>query len=183
MAGDDAALEFLFGRYLKPAYAYVARLIGPEDADDAVQEGFVKAWRNLKRFDQKRPFRPWLYRILHNAALDLLKKRRSSVFSDFDAQNDMPIEETIKDETPLSSELLTQASETEDLGEILAELPLKQRTVLLLYYDEDMTFAEIGLVLQESINTVKSRHHRAIQALRQKLPDRHQKTPPPRISP
>lgn len=171
LSGDDSSLEVLFARHLKGAYAYVARLVGTQEADDAVQEGFVKAWRNLKTFDPNRPFRPWLYRIVHNAALDLLKKRRPAAFSSLETDDGLAFEETIKDTTPLPSDLLERVAASSDLLRILSDLPFKQRTVLLLHYEENMTFADIGDILEESLNTVKSRHHRAVLTLRAKLTD------------
>ncbi len=183
LSGDEGSLELLFARHLNAAYGYIARLIGPDLADDAVQEGFVKAWRNLHAFDLKRPFRPWLYRIIHNAALDLLKKKKPASFTEIGSEDGPEIEETIIDESPLPSDLLALAEATDELQGIIRALPLQQRTVLLLYYEEDMTFAEIGESLGESLNTVKSRHHRAVKTLKAVLAGKeHQKDGADRIS-
>ena len=99
LAGDQASLEILFGRYLRPIYGYVSTIVGRLEADDAVQETFVRVWKHIRVFDTERVFKTWLYRIAHNAALDLLKKKRPAVFSDLDRPDDGVIfEETLEDE-------------------------------------------------------------------------------------
>ena len=75
--GDGDAFGVLVERYGLPARRVARAVLGPgDDADDAVQDGFIAAWRAIDRFDPERSFRPWLTRIVANAALDLLRRRK-----------------------------------------------------------------------------------------------------------
>ena len=83
LKGDEKALETLFSRYLKPIYTFVYRLTGnAQDAEDISQEVFVKVWKNLKKYDDTRSFKTWLFTIAKNTAYDLLRKNKEIVFSD-----------------------------------------------------------------------------------------------------
>ena len=176
LKGDEASLAVLFRRHARGDYAYAARLIGETDADDAAQEAFVRAWKHLKRFDRTRPFKPWLYRIAHNAALDLLKKRRPIAFTELQKNDETPpVEEWAEDPLPPISETFDRNLEADRLRQALDALPAKHRLVIELHETEDLTFAEIGLTLDEPLNTVKSRYRRALLELRRWLePKTHQ---------
>ena len=170
LSGDQKSLELLFKRYLRPIYGYAAGLVGRDEADDVVQETFVRAWRHLSSFDTKRVFKTWLYRIAHNAAVDLLNKKRPTAFSDLDRPDDSAsFEESIEDETDPISELLDRQDAAAHLRRALDALPVKQRTVLSLHYLDDLTFGEIGELLDEPLDTVKSRARRSLATLKKLL--------------
>jgi RNA polymerase sigma-70 factor (ECF subfamily) len=170
LAGDSASLELLFTRYLRPIYGYVAGIVGRTEADDAVQETFVRVWKHLHTFDRDRVFKTWLYRIAHNAALDLLKKKRPMAFSELDKPDEGIIfEQTLEDQAESISVLLDREASADRLRTALSALPVHQRTVLSLHYIDEMTFAEIGKVLDEPLDTVKSRARRALLSLKQRL--------------
>jgi len=170
LSGDEKSLEILFKRYFRPIYGYAASLVGRQDADDVVQETFVRAWRHLSTFDVKRVFKTWLYRIAHNAAIDLLKKKRPTAFSELDRPDEaMSFEESIEDETDPITELLDRKEAAAHLRKALDALPVKQREALTLHYLDELTFAEIGEALGEPIDTVKSRARRALMTLKKLL--------------
>lgn len=170
LSGDKASLAILFKRYFRPLYGYITGLIGREEADDAVQETFIRAWRHLSTFDTQRVFRTWLYRIAHNAAIDLMKKKRPTAFSDLERSDDGPdIEETIEDEADPISELLDRRDSAERLRKALDALPKPQREVLTLHYLEELTFSEIGEMLEQPLDTVKSRARRALVTVKKLL--------------
>lgn len=83
LKGDEESLEFLIKKYLQPIYNFVCRYVDNEgNAKDITQEIFVKVWKNLKKFDQKRNFKTWIFSIAKNASIDFLKKEKNlAVFS------------------------------------------------------------------------------------------------------
>ena len=83
LKGDEKSLELLIQSYLKPIYSFVYRCTGnTQDAEDVTQEVFVKVWRNLKKFDQRKSFKTWIFAIAKNTAFDHLKKRKGdTIFS------------------------------------------------------------------------------------------------------
>lgn len=170
LKGDEKSFEILVKRYLRPIYGYAAGIVGREDADDVVQEAFVRVWRHLSTFDTRRVFKTWLYRIAHNAAIDLLKKKRPVAFSELERGEDGPtMEETIEDDADPISEMLDKKDAATHLRKALDALPIQQRTVLKLHYLEELTYAEIGETLDEPLDTVKSRARRALVTLKKLL--------------
>lgn len=171
--GDEEAFAVLAGRYLKPIYNFTYRLVGDrQNAEDITQETFFKTWKNLKKYRAGESFRAWLYRIARNTAYDLLRKKRTLVFADFengDEDGENYFADTIADREPLVSELLIRLEDKKLLEDILNRLPPVYREVLFLHYGESFTFAEIGGILRKSVNTVKSRHRRALIMLREVL--------------
>jgi RNA polymerase sigma-70 factor (ECF subfamily) len=171
LAGDEQSLELLLGKYLAPVYSFVCRYVGnSDDAKDIVQETWIKAWKHLKRFDTNKNFKPWIFSIAKNTALDALKKKKSIPFSAFEnEQGENVLENTIVDPAPLPSELLERRDIADMLEKSLSKLSSQNRAVVHLYYNEQLTFHEIAEILGEPLNTVKSRYRRALALLRELL--------------
>jgi len=170
LEGDEKALEALIKRYLKPIYSFVYRFAGDAQVvEDITQEIFVKVWRNLKKFDQSKRFKPWIFTIAKNTCLDWQKKKRAVPFSVLDNEGELSFVETIKDPTLLPNELLERQDIIATLNKALENLSSKYRMVLFLRYNDHFNFREIAEVLGESINTVKSRHRRALILLKKLL--------------
>jgi RNA polymerase sigma-70 factor (ECF subfamily) len=171
---DDAALRAAasrgdreaFGRLaleLAPTARRVARGIlgSPEDADDAVQDAFLSAWRAIDRYDPARPLRPWLLRIVVNAATDLLRRRaaRRAVALPADLPSGSASPEREAGRALLGDRLLAA----------LATLPERQRTAVVLFDVEGWSHAEIADLLGVAEGTVRSDVFRARRALRPEL--------------
>lgn len=170
LGGDETALKSLIDRYTPSLYSYSVRFVGTTNAPDIVQDIFIKIWKNIHKFDvSKSHFKTWLFTIARNTITDYLRKKKSFVFSDLKDEEDQSFDETIKDEAILPDEALEKIEDQNLLNKILLDLPEQYRTVLLLYYEEDLTFAEIGKILGKPLNTVKSHHRRALEKLRQIL--------------
>ena len=160
--GDQEAFGSLIDRHgLAARRAARAILRDEDDADDAVQEGMLAAWRAIERFDPVRPFRPWLMRIVVNAALDA--RRRSKV------RQAEPIAETLES-GGLGPDRMAEAALLRariDAG--LAELPERQRIALVLFDAEGWGHADIAAALGVPEGTVRSYVFHARRAMRQSL--------------
>jgi len=171
LAGDEKSLEILIHRYLKPIYSFVYRYIGNgQEAEDITQEVFVKVWRNLKKFDQKKKFKTWIFSIAKNASIDFLRRKKAIPFSEFENEKgENTFVETLINPAPLPDKLFEQASIGEIVNGAINHLAPKYRMVLFLRYNDHFTFREIAEALGEPLNTIKSRHRRAIILLKKLL--------------
>jgi len=169
ISGDDNALKILIDRYTSSIYNFSARFVGRDYANDIVQEVFIKVWKNLKKFDIKKAgFKTWIFTIARNTITDYLRKKKPILFSDIDKE-DETFADNIEDEVILPDEAMAKLEDQEFLNKLLDQIPTKYREVLVLYYQEDMTFNEIGKMLEKPLNTVKSHHRRALLLLKEML--------------
>lgn len=172
LSGNDESLRFLISKYTKPVYNFVRHLVHSDnEAEDITQEVFIKIWKNLKKFSvSKSSFKTWLFTVARNTTIDFLRKRKNILFSDLEnEENEYSFAETIADENLLPDEALQKIQNSEFLNKLLSRLNEQHRTILLLHYQEEMTFAEIGEILKKPLSTVKSYHRRAILELRKML--------------
>ncbi len=169
--GDRNSFRKLIDRYTPSIFNFSARLAGRERADDVVQEIFIKVWKNIERFNpEKASFRTWIFTIAKNTTTDFLRKRKDYSFSDMestDGDKDEPFEQKIPDEGLLPDESIQKIEDKKNLDLLLQKLRPNYREILLLHYQEDMTFDEIGKILGKPLNTVKSQHRRALAELQQ----------------
>jgi len=190
LKGDGKSLELLIERYFSPIYAFIYQYVGgAAEAEDITQEVFVKVWKNIKKFNPRRgyfgsrrrerqkSFRTWIFSIAKNASIDFLRKKKAIPFSDFSTLSEDNEEEgnevvaNLADPTPLPDEVFARKDLAEFINSSLKRLPPQYRTVLFLYYNLHFTFQEISDSLGESINTIKSRHRRALINLRKIISD------------
>ncbi len=159
--GDGDAFAALVRLHQRRAYA-VARAIvlTHEDAEDAVQEGFLHAYKALDRFLPDQPFGAWLYRIMANASLDLVRRRKVR-----DA-DELPDSVPVPFRDPGESDELRRR-----LTKALATLAARQRAVIVLHDIEGFTHGEIGTMLGIPEGTARSDLHHARAALRRILKD------------
>ncbi len=168
--GEEEALKVLIDRYTPLLYNLVARLTTQNNAPDILQEVFIKVWKNLNKFDSsKASFKTWIFTITKNTTTDFLRKKKSLLFSDLEKEEDSSFSESIPDEAMLPDEVLQKLQDSELLNKVLKGLSINYQTILILHYQEDMTFDEIGKILDKPLNTVKSQHYRAITELRKIL--------------
>lgn len=171
LAGDEASLEMLVKRYLAYIYSFIYRFVGASDyAEDITQDTFVRVWKNLKKFDQQKSFKTWIFSIAKNASIDFLKKKKTLPFSYFENEKgENVLSETLYDESPLPSEVFEQKELAEKVHVFIDSLSPSYRVVLFLHYNEHFTFQEISDSLEESIHTIKSRHRRALALLKKMI--------------
>jgi RNA polymerase sigma-70 factor (ECF subfamily) len=167
--GDEKSLELLIQRYLNRVYQFAFKYVQNQDeAEDLAQEVFVKVWKNAKKFKPDFKFKTWAYTITKNACLDFLKKKnRPITFSELDdEQNNWGFADSLADKTPSALEKIKQSEGFAALNFAVEELSPTYRSTVNLRYNEDLKFREIAEVLNVSIDTVKTRHRRAIKTLK-----------------
>jgi len=171
LLGDEKSLEILIQKYLKPIYNFVYRYAGGmANAADLTQEVFVKVWKNIKKFDRKRSFKTWIFRIARNTSYDYLRKRKNIPLSYFeDAEGNNVLIDSLEDPAPLPSELFDQINIAQKISSALDRLSLNYRLVISLRHNDHFKFREIAESLDESIDTVKSRYRRGLVELRKLL--------------
>ena len=154
--GDEKSLEILIKKYLKPIYGFVYKYTGNvQEAEDITQEVFVKMWRYLKKYDKNKSFKTWIFSIAKNTCIDWLRKKKTISISEL--------------ETGESDNFFERAGINQLLESATGKLLPKYQTVLSLYYDDNLNFREIAEQLGEPLDTVKSRHRRALIILRKDL--------------
>ena len=174
LMGNEDSFAVLVERHLSMAYKFTYRYLNnADDTNDVVQEVFIKAWKYLKKFDVNRNFKTWLLTIAKNTALDFIKKKKPLLFSKIE-ERDGDLDAFLApylESVDLPDTLLDKKDTKERLEGVLGELAPSYRTVLTLRYTEHLKFREIAEMLQEPIDTVKSKHRRGLILLRKTLGD------------
>ncbi|MEJ0021200.1 MAG: RNA polymerase sigma factor [Candidatus Doudnabacteria bacterium] len=170
--GDSHALDLLIQKYLSQTYNFVFKYVHTtQDAEDVTQEAFVKAWKKIDTFKRQYKFKTWLFTIAKNTALDHLKKRGLVPFSALNGENEgEAFEQSLVSYETLPDEALAKIQDAKIIGHAVDKLPDIYRQVITLYYDDQLNFREIAGLLKQSINTIKTRHRRALAYLRRDLP-------------
>jgi RNA polymerase sigma-70 factor (ECF subfamily) len=164
LKGDEKALESLISKYLKPIYSFIFGYVqNQQDAEDLTQETFLKMWRNLKKFKKEKNFENWLFTIAKNTCFDFLRKKRKNLI--LNAEN----LEIVADLAHPLLEKMEKESLLEKLKKEIEKLPFKMKEVIDLHYNFGLNFREISEILGEPMNTVKSRHKRAISKLKRSI--------------
>ena len=156
-AGDKQAYREIVEKYMQRAYYIALGFVrDPDTAMDISQMAFIKAYKNLKRFDLRRPFFPWFYRILRNLSLDHIKH--------VNHMQEVPLEDV---------QITGDEREDRDLKEALwkaiEQLPTEQREVIVLRYFEGLSYKEIAETVGKPIGTVMSSLHYSKRKLKNTL--------------
>jgi RNA polymerase sigma-70 factor (ECF subfamily) len=155
--GDAAAFELIVRRFEKPVYSLVFRLTGDrEGARDLAQDVFLKAWRNLARYDPERPFAPWFLKLAANLAINAREAAR--------LRKTVPLEEH-----PAPRPEATDDEARVAVRKTIAELDPKYAACVALFYLDGLSVKEISERLGMPEGTVKIRLHRARDVLKERL--------------
>lgn len=166
VAGSEAAWETLVEKYEPRIYNQALRLTGnAADALDLMQEVFIGVFRNLHRFRGDSQFSSWVFRIVHNKSIDLVRRWRPPVsrsrFEDDDEIASLPTKVESEPEAQYAQEHLNQSVQL-----LLSALPIEQRIVVELKVFQSLTFEEIAAVQDISDNTAKTRYYAALTKLK-----------------
>jgi len=171
--GDEQAVEALFRRYHRPLFQTAFRVLGnTEDAEDALQDGLLSAYRNLKRFEGRSQFSTWLTRIVINAALmrrRSAKARPAVSLDEAPREEELPASERFADDGPTPEQVFASTEIREMISENLDELSPLLRTAFVLREVQGYSTGEAAKKLGVTENTLKARLWRARQQLAERL--------------
>ena len=171
--GDHQAVETLFRRYHRPLFQTALRVMGNnEDAEDALQDGLLSAYRNLKRFEGRSQFSTWLTRIVINAALmrrRSAKARPAISLDETHHEDELPAAERFADAGPNPEQLFVGTELREIINENLEELSPLLRTAFVLREVHGYSTVEAAKHLGVTENTLKARLWRARHQLAERL--------------
>ncbi len=157
-------------RYQGKLLAYLYRLVGDkEEAEDLLQDVFIKAYKNLDSYDVERKFSSWIYRISHNEAVNHIKRKSLKRFiswEDVSSTKDK-LESCSTEERADDSWIRKEKIKEVDVA--INRLPLKYRQVLTLRYYSDKSYGEISAVLKKPVNTVGTLINRAKKKLYEEM--------------
>lgn len=166
-AGDREAFRALVDRHSRNVFRLAFRLTGNEsDAEDVVQEAFLKAYRNLETFESRASFSTWLYRIASNCAYDLLRSRARRPEDPLELESEvrpLPADGPGPDRLARSAEVRRRAERA------LARLTPSERAAFVLRHHEGLSIAEIGRALGLDTSATKHSVFRAVRKMREAL--------------
>ncbi len=161
--GEIAAFQLIVSRYERKLSLYLAHLIGSrDDAEDVLQDVFVKAYQHLEAFDVERKFSPWMYRIAHNEGANWIRRRsRRPVVVSWDDIVETGGEQRSLDSPETVEEKWIRRELRNDVREALGLLSEEHREILTLRYYLDRSYREISEIVGIPMSTVASRVNRA----------------------
>jgi RNA polymerase sigma-70 factor (ECF subfamily) len=176
LAGDlEGCFEQMVREYQDRLYTFAHRLTGnPEDAEEIAQDAFVRAYRALKTYPAERiralSLKAWLYQITLNLARNRFRgKRHKFVSIDERGEDGRAAWEPEDDPDARPDSRFEQGRRRADIATLVAGLPERYRSALILRYMEGLRLEEVAAVLKQPLGTVKSNVHRAVNALREAL--------------
>lgn len=167
LAGDVDAFGELVRLYEQPIFNLTYRMLGDgQEAEDAAQEAFIRAYSNLRSYDTNRSFKTWLFSIASNHCIDRLRKRRLTWVSIDEPLPPHPalVSDQFDPERSLVNQERSQLVQT-----MLSELTPDYRAAVIMRYWYDMSYADIADALETTESAIKSRLFRARQMLADKL--------------
>jgi RNA polymerase sigma-70 factor (ECF subfamily) len=163
--GDPQAFTNLVEAYQRPVYNLCYRMLGnAEDAEDAAQETFLRAYRSLRKYDNSRPFPTWLLSIAAHYCIDQIRRNRRPIVS-IEA---LPMPD-LPDGGPDMDTKLSRKEERYRVRAALETLEPLDRAAVVMYYWYDFSYDEIGQALKLTESALKSRLHRARRMMAGKL--------------
>ncbi len=168
LAKDQTAFKYLVERYIDRIYSFSKSFnLSDDEAEDIAQETFFKAWKKLHLYNNEHKFQSWIFTIAKNSIFDHLRKKKSLPFSYFDNNEDQinPLEQITESDDD-AIEVFQNNTNIAKVRESLVKLNTIERSIITLHYEEELTFEEIGTILDKPMNTVKSLHRRSISKLK-----------------
>ena len=162
--GDPEAFAILVETYQRPVYNLCYRMLGnAQDAEDAAQETFLKAYKSMRKYDNERPFPTWILSIAAHHCIDQIRRRRLPLVS----IEELPVPD-VPEKSPDMEMKLSDKEDRSRIRALLAVLDLTDRALVVMYYWYDFSYDEIGQALNLTESAVKSRLHRARRAMAQR---------------
>jgi RNA polymerase sigma factor (sigma-70 family) len=164
--GDSASYAFLVNKYKNMAFTVALKIVNNrEDAEDIIQESFLKAYQQIHTFENKSKFSTWLYTIIYRAALNKLPKNKVA----FLGIDDEVHENYMADETSTPAESLETKETQQHVKEAIQRLPQGEAILITLYYLNENSLKEIEEITGLNVNNIKIKLFRARKKLEQEL--------------
>ncbi|MCK5149109.1 sigma-70 family RNA polymerase sigma factor [bacterium] len=173
--GDIQAFNLLVMRWERPLYNFIWRQTGDEEtAKDITQMAFIRIYKQLKRLKDPDKFSSWAYRIANNLCFDEFRSRKRKKTQALDTMTDIQLNKAAHQHhshLPAPDLMAHRNHVGELLKDSLQKLPAEQRVVIVMKQYQELKFTEIAEILNESVNTVKSRLYYGLKAMRKHLED------------
>jgi RNA polymerase sigma-70 factor (ECF subfamily) len=170
--GDRGAFVELVELYSSKIHRLAYRMLhNKPDSEDIVQETFMRVYLNLNHYDESQKFSTWIYRIGKNVCIDLLRKKKPVASLDAelsDMDDDYSFYSKIASEESSPEHLVLQSETVEQIRKSIHKLTDKYKSIVTLYYLEELSLQEISEKLHLPVTTVKTRLHRGRELLRKK---------------
>jgi RNA polymerase sigma factor (sigma-70 family) len=161
LAGDKQAYSHIINKYKNRLYATILRMTkNPQDAQDLVQDAFIKVYRNLDKYDASGSFSSWLYRVSINHCMDEFRKKRYSTVQ-------VEIDETKVVNREHPEVVFLKKEKSRQLERLISTLPEDERLIILLRYINEISYEEIGEMIDVPLSTVRNKLHRAKKKMRE----------------
>ncbi len=170
LTGNQEAFEALVSRYKKALFGLIYHYVRDyHEAYDVLQQVWLQLYLSLATLRPKKQIQPWLFTVARNCSLDVLRRKRLPSFSEVETgheEGEAPSWNAIPDSSPVPEELAERRELQQAIQRAIQALPHRYRSVVLLYYTDQLTFSEIGQTLNMPDSTVKTRFYRAKPLLR-----------------
>ncbi len=165
--GNQEAFNLLVRKYQKKVYWIARKMLGNhDDADDVVQDVFVKIFKSLKDFRNESSFYTWVYRITVNFSISFLRRKKMFDLIKFDEAFPATLKVNTNDNPILSIE--NQEMNT-IIEQAIAQLPNKQKKVFILRYYNELPYEEISKILKTSVGGLKANYFHALKNIKKYL--------------
>jgi len=167
--GDQEAFEGIVDLFKDKIYRHCYRMVGNgHEAEDLAQETFLRAYRNISKYNSEYKFSTWIFRIATNLCIDRLRKKKPDYYLDAEVPgtDGATMYSQLQTDEPLPEQVVTENEQWNELQEEIMKLPEKYRTAIVLKYVEDLSLEEISQIMDIPVPTVKTRIHRGREALK-----------------
>jgi RNA polymerase sigma-70 factor (ECF subfamily) len=161
---EQEAFRLLVAKYSERLYWHVRKIvIGHEDADDVLQNTYIKVWKGIREFRHESRLYTWMYRVATNEALNFLQERRRGVHGNSEEISGA-LENQLEGDPYFSGDEIQR-----ELQKAVLKLPERQRLVFNMKYFDDMKYEEIAGVLGVAVGTLKATYHAAVKKVEESL--------------
>lgn len=161
---EQEAFRLLVDKYKERLYWHIRKMVlSHEDADDILQNVFVKVWQGLREFRYEAKLFTWMYRIATNEALNFLSEKRRKVYGNTDEINTY-LENTLQSDSYFSGDEIQR-----ELQRAILTLSDRQRLIFNMKYFEDMSYEDMAGILDVAVGTLKATYHNAVKKIEENL--------------
>ncbi|WP_100407524.1 RNA polymerase sigma factor [Bacillus solitudinis] len=160
LAGDKHAFTYIINKYKNQLYATILRMTKqPQDAQDLVQECFIKVYRQLSKYDHQGSFKSWIYRVAINHCMDEFRKKRYKI-------KHVEFQDSVSEPRTNPEMIFLKKEKERQLERLLLNLPEDERMIILLRYIQELSYEEISTLVDLPLSTVRNKLHRAKKKMR-----------------